>query len=40
MSGFDEAKAERGVSAPRKHAQGDQQPGPAAEALPLAVTLF
>lgn len=37
MSGFDEAKAERGVRASRKYAQGDQQPGPAAEALQLAM---
>lgn len=37
MSGFDEAEAERGVRATRKHAQGDQQPGPAAEVLQLAM---
>lgn len=37
MSGFNEAEAERSVSAARKHAQRDQQPDPAAEVLQLAV---
>lgn len=40
MSGFDEAKAERGVSAARKQAQGNQRPGATTEALQLTVPLI